>query len=370
MKLKRKKLIKIIAIVEFIIIIILGCFSFCLYFYYDKTKVFIMSCINKVHIFIQNSIGFLIECFKSIKNQYPNIEEIFNNRELAIISLFCVFIVLVLCSENVRKSFYNFLKNLFNKRFIRMWLYMFLYCSFIVYILYKVKIWDVSLLKSTIVWFFTVAIISTFRALDKAKNIDYFINVIKDNLKIVIILEFITNLYAMSFLVEVILLIVVFFASIMIVLIDTKPEFKDPSYKRIKNFLQIIITVIIFTYIINSINLIVKNFDQINLIALGKEIIITPILSISIVVFNYIFVVYAMYEVLFIRLNFKETISNDIRKYLYFRILLLCNINISKIDKFINKSQIMNNYVSNKSEVKKIILNFKDSYKMPEESIT
>ncbi|QSX07245.1 hypothetical protein JYG23_07845 [Sedimentibacter sp. zth1] len=344
--------------------------SFCLFFYYYRTKEFILDYISRFMIVIGRINKFIVVCLNSIREEYSNINEIFNNRELAIIFWIFILLVIIFSSKNIRKSFGSVVKALFAKKLIFMLLQMVAYSCFIVYLLYLLGFWNVSLLKSTVIWFFTVAIIASFRAMDKAKDLSFFINVVKDNIKIVVVLQFVTNLYALSFWVEVIFLLFVFLISSMIALIDVKPEFNEPSYQNTKKFLEIIIVIIGVIYIYNSINLIIVNWKEIDITSLVKELMLPPLLSIALIVFNYLYVIYARYEVMFIRLSFKKTIDDSMRSYLKFRIILLCNLNIPRIDKFIQRSQIMNTYIKNKSDVKRIVKNFKNYKEVSMESIT
>jgi hypothetical protein len=145
----------------------------------------------------------------------------------------------------------------------------------------------------------------------------------------------------------------------MIAIIDVKPEFKGDNYKRIKSFLYVIISIIVFYWLYNSIKLIIDDLHNIDISLLVKELILPSIYSISFIIVMYFMVIYSMYEVMFIRIGFKKIINDKVRPYLKFRILVFCNINIVRIQKFIEKSGVLTTYINTKKDVKQLIKNYK-----------
>jgi len=137
------------------------------------------------------------------------ITNVFNNRELAIGFWLLIFIIYVLSKDKIRKSFFKIFKVIFTKTLFVWYFSMFIYFILMILFLWKIGFWDVNLLKGTIYWFLAVGIISSFRAVDNAKNMNYFINFIKDNITIFIVIQFIINLHTFSFIVEVIQIFVI-----------------------------------------------------------------------------------------------------------------------------------------------------------------
>lgn len=77
------------------------------------------------------------------------------------------------------------------------------------------------------------------------------------------------------------------------------------------------------------------------------------------VIYIYFFVLYAAYEIFFIRLSFKKTIDDNLRGKLKLRILFFCNINIKKVSNFVQNSQVLTSYVTRKSDIKKLFDNYR-----------
>ena len=84
----------------------------------------------------------------------------------------------------------------------------------IVFILSYIGFWDVSLLKDTVLWvLFSGTVL--FMNINKVENVDYFSKLIKDNIKIIAIWEFLFNLYTLSLVGELILVPIVFLFTVM-----------------------------------------------------------------------------------------------------------------------------------------------------------
>lgn len=87
--------------------------------------------------------------------------EIFNNREKAIIIWLLIAIFFMMFKEDIRKSMLNILKILFSK-LLFVFLAMFLYVAATVFLLHEIGFWQFTMLKSTIFWIFSVALIMLF----------------------------------------------------------------------------------------------------------------------------------------------------------------------------------------------------------------
>jgi len=294
-----------------------------------------------------------------IGNLYNELNTIFNNRELAIGLWIIIFIIFALTIKGVREQLPNLTRSLFCKQFILWYLSMTAYFLFIIYLLIKIGFWDISLLKETILWFFVVGIVSSGRAIGKAKDLRYFIDFVRDNVKALIIVEFIVNLYCYSFLWEVIQVFILVFLSILLAVIEVRPEFQNQASQLLKKIINAIIAIIGFSSLIHSIRLFYINFESIALSQVVKDFLLPSLLSIMFVLYIYLLVVFTAYEQLFLRLSFRKTIDDSYRNYLKIRILMFCNININRISNFISRSNIMCCYIRNKNDVKKIFDNYK-----------
>ena len=82
----------------------------------------------------------------------------------------------------------------------------------------KIHFWNISATKDTILWTLGSAFGMYFSLNKVAQDENYFNNVILDNLKIVLLLEFVVNLYSFSLPVELIVIPIVSFIVLLNVL--------------------------------------------------------------------------------------------------------------------------------------------------------
>ena len=113
----------------------------------------------------------------------------FNTREIAIIIwLLVVIVVAVFLIKDIRKTLIDILKNFFHKKIFLVIISSILYTGLVVFILYKIKIWDWSFLKDTIYWFTAVAFVLLINTNKATQDKRFFIKILKDNLKIILVL--------------------------------------------------------------------------------------------------------------------------------------------------------------------------------------
>jgi hypothetical protein len=149
-----------------------------------------------------------------------------------------------------------------------------------------------------------------------ATDTDFIKNSIIDNFKILVVLEFIINLYVFNLWIE--LLLVPFSALIggMIAIAES-----DDKYTTVKKFLNTILSIMGFIFIGHAIHQITNDFDSF----LSKNNLVDLILPICLTVmflpFIYFIALFANYEQLFIRMPFfikdKDVLSYSKRKIVY-----------------------------------------------------
>ena len=135
----------------------------------------------------------------------------FNNRDRAfLVWLFVISVFIYLKVPDISTHLKQLLKSFFQKSIVIVVLMLLLNTIISVYILKKIGFWDYGQFRNTIWWFFGVGFINIFRAVE-SRDIDSFKkNIVKDNLKILLVVEFFINIYTLSFILELILFPILF----------------------------------------------------------------------------------------------------------------------------------------------------------------
>lgn len=218
---------------------------------------------------------------------------IFSNRELAAISwlgvLFSILLIYCLYNKTHRLKLKQYIKSLLAKEIILAVLPLLFYITAIVAILYELNFWDISLLKETIVWAFFSAIAISFKY-SFAKNANFLSLIIINNLKLIVIFEFIINLYTFSFIVEMILFLIILLVSLAIYR-------SNPEEKKYILFLNIILFALVCGMTIYSI----LKMDP--TIPVCKQFLLPLVLAVLTLPYFYLFVIYMRYSDVFRFMN-------------------------------------------------------------------
>ena len=252
------------------------------------------------------------------------VPQVFSTRELSVILWGIAFLVFVIWRQEVLNSILNLIKVFVSKSILTYTGSMFLYVASNIVLLNRVGFWDSSMLKDTIIWFSTVALVM-FINITKINNIGYFMNVLKDCAKGTLILEFLVNLYTFNIFIELI------FIPIITLLVLTREYAKYQKENiQVHMFLDRSISFIGYLILLFVIYKSVVSYSTLFTIAHLKDLLLPILLTILFLPFIYIFTLYCNYESLFVRIKF---MTNDIqiKKKLKRNILLIANINLNKV---------------------------------------
>jgi len=260
----------------------------------------------------------------------------FTNREIAIgvwlVVALALFIVdRVLFNKKVRSSLFNLIKAFFNDKIITVLLISMIFIEIIILLLAIMNFWNISFLKDTLLWFLGTGLILLF-SINKSRNDKfYFKNIIKDNFKFIIFLEFIKNSKVFNLSTELILQPIVFILVISIQFIKKK-SLKNNVNIFMSVFGLILLCVNLF-YIFNGLN----SFITIENL---KAFLLPIILTTTFLLFLYFVVLYMNYEILNLKMYFlmkNKGIEKKKIKKLTFR---KCLFNLRKVNSLLDNKII------------------------------
>jgi hypothetical protein len=254
--------------------------------------------------------------------------ETFNNREIALSIYLIIALFWVMTQKNVRESLFNVLKILTNKFIFISILDLLLYISLFIYVLYLIKFWEFIMIKDTIYWTFGVGFILMMNSDKALKENHYFRKIILDNCKLILIIEFLINLYVFGLVTELILMPFVILFSMMLGYTEVHEE-----YTQVKKLIQFVFGIIGTAYLIYSGYMIFKNFNTFASTLTLKSFLLPILLTLLFLPFAYSFALYMHYESLFRRIKFSLNENKVLRNYAKKRILIEVNFSLSKLKK-------------------------------------
>lgn len=221
-----------------------------------------------------------------------------NNRELALIVWLAVILAFLSTKANFSSALVNVIKSAFTKKLSVFYLFMIAYVGFVAFILSRIGLWQVTDVKLTVIWFISSGLVLALRHYQQSSH-NFIYKVLADQVKIIVVLEFVVNLHAFSLWVE---LLMVPFATTLISLITLSES--DEKYQAIEKLLTGILAVYGGLVLFVTLSEVITHFDQYVTLSAYREFLLPMILTMAFLPLMYLVALYVAYEQLFLRLPF------------------------------------------------------------------
>lgn len=258
-----------------------------------------------------------------------------NNREIATIIWVSLFFLLALIKTKISSSLCNLSKALFAKQIALSIVGMLLYVYFLVLLFNKVGFWDESAIKDTMVWTFGVAFVMLINANKTGDDEHYIRRILIDNIKLVVVLEFIINMYSFSLLIEMVIVPVVTF----LVLLRTYAEYK-PVPRKVVTFLNYALSVFGTVILVATVHKIATNYRSFATLRNLRDFLLPPVLTMAILPFIYGLALFIKYESIFNRINFSND-DPDLASYAKRKILRSFHVKLVSLTKWSKEAGIL-----------------------------
>lgn len=254
------------------------------------------------------------------------LQKIFNNREIALIFYLIAFISWALTKKKIRESIFGVIKSLFIGQIFISILLLLIYVSIILYGLSLVGLWNSKLIKDSIYWTFGIGFILMMNSNNAIKEENYLRKIVINNIKVLMIIEFIVGLFVFGLSTEFILMPIVIFLSILLAYTEAYQE-----HTQVKNFLLKVFGIIGFLYLIYSGYMIYQDFTDFASWHNLRAFLFPIIMTIMFLPFIYFYALYVHYESLFVRVDFFLKDNKSLCKFAKRRILLSVNFSFKKL---------------------------------------
>lgn len=159
------------------------------------------------------------------------------------------------------------------------------------FLLWYFDLWDGIMIKDTIFFILFSASVTFFKANKIDEDKHFFKEMIKDNLKVGIFLEFLIGLYTFNFVAEFIAVpITVLFGSLLAVAKG------DSKYLKVKKLINAILTIVGIYTIYHVINAAIHHYKELFALENLKEFLFAPVYTLLYIPFLYLLSMYMVYE--------------------------------------------------------------------------
>ncbi|MGF7077709.1 hypothetical protein [Mucilaginibacter sp. UYCu711] len=226
--------------------------------------------------------------------------EVFNTREIALGMWLIIGLVLMLCSKNLRDGLGGVLKSLFVWNLMSWLLAMAVYISAFIYLFYRIGLWTPDLLKDTVFYVLFSATVSMFKANKISEDKHFFLEMLKDNLKLGILMEFLIGQYTFEWWIELLIVpLAVLLAGMQAI---AGNDTKYAAVNKLINSIWMITGAAVIYHLVNSV---IQHFGDLLSKAVLRQILLVPNLTLVFIPFLYILSLRMVYEEQFILLSFK-----------------------------------------------------------------
>ena len=285
---------------------------------------------------------------------------ILSTREWATLIWGCIFMLYVLCHREIRKSLWNVIVIFSDKKLRILWEIILLYVLTITIVFCYLPIWENIYIKDIIIWFLFSGLIYCMNAVSSEADETYIKKMLKDNLKFTMILEFFMSTFTFNIWIELAIIPVITIITVMNVIAERKEE-----YKSVHKLLDSVLAIAGFWIFYETIKIGINEYKQLNIINTLVSFIIPIVYLILIIPLEYALELYSKYELLFLRMTFKE--EKDKKTKIRHRVAVICSCRISVRRVLLFQREYMGRmYVKMKdNEFEKLIREFRNACKRP-----
>lgn len=229
-----------------------------------------------------------------------------------------------------------------------------LYTGLVVFILSKTGIWEILLIKDTIFWLVGTAFVLLMNVNKATQDNGFFKKILIDNLKLILVLEFIVNLYTFSLWIELILVPFLFVIIAMSAVAEMKKEYLP--VKKAIDFILSAFGIFLITYALAKI---LGDYQSFATSENLRAFILPPLLTFAYIPFLYLFALVIAYENLFVRIDIFVKDNKALAKFAKRKIICLCHLNLRKLNRFSRESTQELLKISSEEDVANMIESFR-----------
>ncbi len=253
---------------------------------------------------------------------------LFNSREIAAGIWIIAAIVWMLLVGDLRRSLLGALGALLHPKILISSGFALFYVTLIILALQSVGYWQPILLKDTILWSILSGSVLFARSFETKGGVNLFRNLLVDNLKVVLIIEFLVNTYTFNLLAELILLPLIAALAMFGALAQS-----DEQFAKLAKATSAVLMLIGLGLILQALWRALGDMQTLASTLTLRELALPFLLSVSLAPLIYLIRVYAHYDRILLRLSLSESLQCDrtLRWYAVRKIFQKCGLSFRKL---------------------------------------
>lgn len=248
------------------------------------------------------------------------------SREWASIIWSIILLFYMITKKEIRSSLYNLIETFFDSKLRVLWIVYISYIIGITLLFSLLPLWKNAFIKDIILWAMFSGLIYLINAISREADENYIKKIVKDNFKIFIVFEFIMSTFTFNIFVELLIIPI----TTIIFAINFISE-RNLEYQNLYKLTNYLLATIGFIFIYKTIEVGISEYQQLNILDALISFLIPIIYLILTLPLIYNISLYSKYELLFLRMSFKEGEDKRINNRRRFDVLKICNISVRKV---------------------------------------
>ncbi len=229
-----------------------------------------------------------------------------------------------------------------------------LYVIAIVVGLRAIHVWKGTFLKDTVFWFCFTGIGIFFGSVTSDNKENIFRRTVADSVKVVVLIEFLVNMYTFPLVYELAVVPVV----VVIAMMDAVAQ-TDKKYASVTKLTAGILSVVGLLAVGFAVFKAILNYDNLRSADTVRDLLLPPLLSVLFLPFVYSMLVFTKYELIFVRLGFGSENDPTLKRYAKRRIIMHCRLNLKRVNACLRHHASGLMQVRNKEDVDRILTTMK-----------
>jgi hypothetical protein len=274
-----------------------------------------------------------------------------DNREMAIIIWSAVLLAFVVATSGVQ-SLASILRIILSRQILSVLITMVGYVSLIVFVAYRLGLWDFGMMKDTLVWLLGPALVLVFNSPEANWDPDYLRKTLLASVRVILVLEFVINFYVLPIYAELVLVPVLFCLGAILAVSKTKPK-----YAPVKRLLQYLLGAIGLSLLGYAVARAAGDAHSLASADTLRFLLLPAALTALFVPFLYGLAIYSGYENIFVRTKI-WIIDTELASYTRRQVFNACRFRLSRVNTFTNDYAAKLPTLKSKSDASNLLAQF------------
>jgi hypothetical protein len=276
-----------------------------------------------------------------------------DSREKAVLLWIAFALILALRSRHIRSSLLLVAKTLLSKPILAVVAAMVGYVSLVIFGFDRLGLWDLGMVKDSVIWFLGCALAMVFNYEQAHKDACYFRRSLIASLNMLVVVEFLVNFYVFPIFAELVLVPVLFFGGALLAYSKTRAE-----YAPVKRLMEFVMAAVGFFLLAHAAARLAVDVTSLLAVENVKRFVLPIALTVLFLPFIYTLALYSAYDDICIRVKLWIT-DRELARYTRRQVFSACQFRLTRVNRFMTQYAARLPTVKSTSDATQLIADFR-----------